>query len=95
MKVVNIHKREIHQPKERISKILDTLSTNNDQLWPNEKWPSMIFKKGLKEGAIGGHGPIQYSIKKYMPGNLIEFTFIKPESEEEICEVEEVMGEAP
>lgn len=39
----------------------------------------MIFKKGLTEGAIGGHGPIKYSIKKYIPGNLIEFKFLKPD----------------
>lgn len=78
MRAINIHKRSIHQPKEKISKILDSLSTKNDQLWPKEKWPPMIFKKGLTEGAIGGHGPIKYSIQKYIPGNLIEFKFVKP-----------------
>ena len=79
MKSINIHKRIIYQPKEKISKILDSLSTKNDQLWPKEKWPPMIFKKGLTEGAIGGHGPIKYSIKKYIPGNLIKFKFLKPD----------------
>lgn len=79
MKIINIHKRIINQPKESISKILDSLSSNNDQLWPNEKWPPMIFKKGLIEGAIGGHRPIRYSIIKYIPGSLIEFNFIKPD----------------
>ena len=38
----------------------------------------MIFKKGLTEGAVGGHGPIRYSVKKYVPGNTIEFNFIQP-----------------
>ena len=76
MKVVNIHKRIIQQPKDSISKILNSLSTNNDQLWPKEKWPPMIFKKGLIEGAIGGHRPIKYSISKYEPGSLIEFNFL-------------------
>ena len=79
MKVVNIHKRCILQPKEKISEILDSLSTRNDQLWPKEKWPPMVFKKGLIEGAIGGHGPVKYSIQKYIPGNLIEFKFLKPD----------------
>jgi hypothetical protein len=44
-----------------------------------EQWPPMIFKKGLSEGAIGGHGPIKYSILKYIPGDTIEFKFIKPD----------------
>ena len=79
MKVTNIHKRIIHQPKESISKILDSLSSGNDRLWPKEKWPPMIFKKGLVEGATGGHRPIRYSIKKYIPGSLIEFEFMKPD----------------
>ena len=79
MKVTNIHKRIIHQPKESISKILDSLSSGNDLLWPKEKWPPMIFKKGLVEGATGGHRPIRYSIKKYIPGSLIEFEFMKPD----------------
>ena len=78
MRVINIHKRIIHQPKEKIALIFDSLSTKNDQLWPKEKWPPMIFKKGLTEGAIGGHGPIKYSIIKYIPENLIEFKFLKP-----------------
>ncbi len=78
MKVTNIHKRTFNQPKESISDILDSLSSNNDQLWPYEKWPPIVFKKGLCDGAIGGHGPIKYLIKQYVPGNLIEFKFRKP-----------------
>ncbi len=79
MKITNIHKRIINQPKDKISELFDTLSSKSDQLWPNEKWPPMIFKKGLLEGAVGGHGPIKYSIQKYLPGNIIEFQFIKPD----------------
>lgn len=79
MKVINIHKRVFHQSKDRISSIFDSLSSKNDQLWPYEKWPPMIFKKGLKEGATGGHGPIKYSIQNYKYGDFIEFNFIKPD----------------
>ena len=94
MKVINIHKRIIQQPKEKISKIFNSLSTNNDQLWPKENWPPMIFKKGLIEGATGGHKPIKYVISKYIPGNLIEFKFLAPEGfagihKFEITEIEE------
>lgn len=94
MKVNNIHKRIINQPKGNISKILDSLSSNNDRLWPKEKWPPMVFRKGLVEGATGGHRPIRYSIRKYIPGSLIEFNFMKPDGFKgihkfEITEIEE------
>lgn len=79
MKVTNIHKRIIHKPKESISKILDSLSSSNDRLWPKEKWPPMVFRNGLVEGATGGHRPIRYSISKYVPGSSIEFDFLKPD----------------
>ena len=79
MKVANIHRRIINQPKDNISQILDSLSSKDDKIWPMEQWPPMIFKKGLAEGAIGGHGPVKYSILKYVPGNNIEFKFMKPD----------------
>lgn len=78
MKILNIHTRIIDQPKSKISPLLATLSTSNDVIWPREKWPPMRFKEGLKVGANGGHGPIRYSIEKYIPGDLIQFRFTQP-----------------
>jgi len=78
MKVLNIHKRIINQPKEKVSELLGTLSTKNDKIWPYEKWPAMKFQKGLVEGANGGHGPIRYSLEKYEPRKFIQFAFSKP-----------------
>lgn len=78
MRIINIHKRLINQPGAKVARILDSLSSDRDKLWPYEKWPPMIFKQGLIKGATGGHGPIKYTVKKYIPGQIIEFTFIKP-----------------
>lgn len=78
MKILNVHQRTINQPKSNISPLLATLSTPDDAIWPKGKWPPMRFKDGLKVGAKGGHGPIRYSIEKYMPGDLIQFRFSKP-----------------
>lgn len=78
MKVLNIHKRTLNQPKEKVAELLKTLSTENDRIWPKEKWPEMKFKEGIKIGAKGGHGPIRYSIEKYNPNELIQFRFSKP-----------------
>ncbi len=79
MKVTNIHKRIIHQPKDEVAHVFNTLASDDDRFWPTEKWPPMIFKQGKVEGAVGGHGPIRYSIQRYEPGNYIEFKFIKPD----------------
>jgi hypothetical protein len=78
MKILNIHKRLIDRPKEEVSELLETLSTKDDRIWPYEKWPAMKFKKGLVEGAKGGHGPIRYSIEKYERKRFIWFKFSKP-----------------
>lgn len=78
MNVLNIHTREIAQPAEKVAALLDTLSTRNDRIWPNEKWPAIRFKDGLVEGAQGGHGFIRYFIKKYDSASLIEFQFMPP-----------------
>ena len=78
MKVLNIHKRILNQPKSKVTELLKTLSTENDRIWPKEKWPEMKFKDGIKVGAKGGHGPIRYSVEKYIPNEIIQFGFSKP-----------------
>lgn len=78
MKVLNIHRRMIGQPKEAIMALLETLGTKNDLVWPLEKWPAMRLDQGLKVGSRGGHGPIQYTIDHYVPGELIRFEFSRP-----------------
>jgi len=76
--VINIHKRIINSSKEEVSQLLGTLSSREDKIWPYEKWPAIRFKDGLVENAKGGHGPIGYSITKYVPNEQIEFKFNAP-----------------
>ena len=78
MKVINIHKRIINQSKTKVSDLLETLSAKEDKIWPFEKWPKLMLKIGLKEGSSGGHGPIRYTVIKYIPNKLIQFEFSKP-----------------
>src|ERR1041385_7219260 len=77
MKVLNIHKRVIDQPKDKIAELLKTLATKNDMILSN-KWPPMILSEGLKEGSRGGHGPIRYTVKKFIPYELVQFEFTRP-----------------
>jgi hypothetical protein len=78
MKIRNIHQREYGQPSEVISEILDTLSSKNERLWPDEFWPPMILDNGLELNSLGGHGPIGYFVSGFNKGIFIEFTFTKP-----------------
>ena len=78
MTVLNIHTRTLNLSKSKVIEILKTLSTENDCIWPNEKWPAMKFKEGIQIGAYGGHGPIQYKVEKYNPSEIIQFRFLKP-----------------
>ncbi|NNF35382.1 MAG: hypothetical protein HKN68_14830 [Saprospiraceae bacterium] len=78
MKVLNRHTRIIKAPIHKTSEILLTLGTVEDRVWPIGKWPRMIFHQGMDIGALGGHGPIRYTIKSKTPGKSIEFQFVKP-----------------
>ena len=79
MKVLNIHTRVINQPKSTVARLLDTLATKNDQVWPQEKWPPIRFREGLQIGAKGGHGPIRYTVTALESGRMARFTFSRPE----------------
>ncbi len=65
MKVINIHKRIINQPKAKIAELLKTLSSKNDMLLATDRWSPMILDNGLHVGSKGGHGPIKYTVKRF------------------------------
>ena len=78
MKVINIHRRIINQPKVKIAELLNTLASENDRLLATDKWPRMKLDKGLQVDSKGSHGSIRYTIQAYYTGELIEFKFSKP-----------------
>ena len=78
MKVINIHKRILNQPKAKIADLLETLATKQDRIMPTDKWPAMKLDKGLQVGSKGGHGPIRYTVGQYTPGTSIQFEFTSP-----------------
>lgn len=75
MKVINIHKRVLQQPKTEIVKLFETLATANDMMLATDKWPPMKLDKGLQVGSKGGHGPIKYFVTEYQPEKSITFQF--------------------
>ncbi|MBI1770630.1 MAG: hypothetical protein HY015_01355 [Bacteroidetes bacterium] len=78
MKVINIHRRNINQPKARIGALLETLASENDMIVATDKWPRVELDKGLNINSKGGHGPIKYTVQEYKRDQLIQFRFTKP-----------------
>ena len=75
MKVLNIHKRQINQPKFEVAKLFRTLATENDLMLATDKWSPMKLDKGLQVGSKGGHGPIRYFVTDYQQDKSITFQF--------------------
>ena len=78
MPIRNIHERVINQSAAAVGALIDSLASKDDQLWPRDRWPAMRFDRPLEVGAVGGHGPIRYTVASYQPGESIQFAFSKP-----------------
>jgi hypothetical protein len=78
MLVRNLHEREFPLPLATVGALIDSLASCDDRLWSSDKWPPMRFDRSLAVGAVGGHGPIRYSVEDYCPGQSILFRFSAP-----------------
>lgn len=78
VKVQNVHERVLEASPERVGALLDGLARSGDGLWPEDRWPPMLFDRPLGVGAVGGHGPIRYVVEMYEPGRSIRFRFTAP-----------------
>lgn len=78
MLVINTHERELNATPEQVGRLIDSLSSEQDILWPHESWPAMKLSGALAVGADGGHGPIGYAVDYYAPGRSIKFRFKRP-----------------
>ena len=78
MKVVNVHQRLLHASPERVGALIDSLGSPADALWPGRAWPRMKFDRPLAVGAVGGHGPIRYTVEAYVPGQSVRFRLTAP-----------------
>jgi len=58
-----------------VGRLIDTLSSAEDRLWPGETWPRMRFTAGLNAGSHGGHGPVRYTVERHEAGKEIVFRF--------------------
>ena len=78
MGVINIHTRELRCSPQRAAELIDSLASPQDLLWPRDAWPAMRFDRPLGVGAVGGHGPIRYTVEQYEAGRWVRFRFTAP-----------------
>jgi len=78
MAVVNVHERVLNASITEVGKLIDDLASANDKLWPHDRWHAMKFDRPLSVGAVGGHGPIRYTVESYQPSQRIQFRFTRP-----------------
>ncbi|GAB2708183.1 SRPBCC family protein [Nocardia thraciensis] len=78
MAVVNIHSRQLPVAQDEAGELIDALAGDGDRLWPQDRWPPMRFDRPLGVGAVGGHGPVRYTVEGYQPGRWIRFRFTGP-----------------
>ncbi|HYD30014.1 MAG TPA: hypothetical protein VEB64_04050 [Azospirillaceae bacterium] len=78
MNIRNVHCRMLPTSLKAAGKLIDGLASDEDRLWPWERWPAMRFDGPLAVGAKGGHGPVRYTIQVYEPGRSILFRFSAP-----------------
>lgn len=76
--VMNIHERDYPVPSADLAALVSTLSSDNDRLWPRERWPRMRLDGGLVVGASGGHGPVRYRVERVDPRGEVVFRFTGP-----------------
>ncbi|MCT7354426.1 DUF2867 domain-containing protein [Streptomyces sp. 15-116A] len=76
--VRNVHDRILAAPAERVGALLDRLAGADDPLFPSPAWSPIRFDRPLSVGAVGGHGPVRYSVAAYEPGRRIRFAFDAP-----------------
>ena len=74
MRIDNRHARTIALDAVEAGKWLDSLASEDDQLWPRS-WPPMVLDQGLRVGSRGGHGPVRYAVEAYVPGKSVAFAF--------------------
>lgn len=78
MKIENRHTRNLNKPKREAECLINSLASDHDLLWPHETWSPMRLDRGLSVGAAGGHGPIQYEVVEFCPGEKVTFRFTGP-----------------
>jgi hypothetical protein len=78
MLAYNLHTRRLNASRAEVGALIDSLAGDQDRLWARHSWPELRFDRHLGVGAVGGHGPIRYTVVAYEPGRWVRFRFTSP-----------------
>ena len=78
MSVLNRHARRYPEDPEVVGTLIDGLGSEEDRIWPTERWPALTMDGPLTGSPKGGHGPIRYHVQEYEKGRRIVFRFTGP-----------------
>ncbi len=73
--ILNVHERSLPISLATAERLLESLSSRSDLLWPCERWPPMVLNAGLAPGSSGGHSMIRYAVSEHLQGRRVEFEF--------------------
>ena len=77
--ILNVHERLIPAASDAVGRMIDSLGSDGDVVWPHERWPALKLDRSLQVGAAGGHGPIRYRVESHDPGRRVRFRFLSPD----------------
>jgi hypothetical protein len=66
----NVHERRLQATAAEVAPLLRTLASDDDRLWPRDRWPAMELSHGVNEGSSGGHGFVRYSVETVTPDSV-------------------------
>lgn len=68
----NVHRRVLDPAtSEQVSALVALLASDEDVVWPSDRWPAMKLDNGLTTGSSGGHGPVPYSLDLLEPNRIV------------------------
>lgn len=58
--------------------LIDSLSSENDRLWPSSHWPRLELDQLLQIWRGRWARPLRYAVQEHVPGHLVHFRFTAP-----------------
>ncbi len=70
--ISNVHRRVLAPVAPgQVNELMARLASNEDVVWPSDRWPAMKLDNGLVTGSSGGHGPVRYRVETLEPGRIV------------------------
>ena len=70
----NVHERRLRARAADVAPLLRELASDNDRVWPRDRWPAMKLSNGVTPGSTGGHGFVRYTVEG-VDGHSVIFRF--------------------